>query len=278
MTARPWATVALVAIALVQPAAAQSWREVTSSRLLRGEEALDVRVTYGIGNFSLRPAPADVLYRTSVRYDEELFEPRTEFDGRALRIGVENVGRDFRIGRHGGGEMTVELTRSVPIQLGIEFGAGQAQIDLGGLELTDLDVRTGAAEATIDVSRPNPGTARRAVLHAGAADFTARRLGNLNARRIEVNAGVGDVTLDFTGDLRQDATVEIKVGLANLELRFPEGLGVKLERQTLLTSLDTQGLIKRDDAFYSLDWESAEHRLSVRVEAAFGNVDVRWVK
>jgi hypothetical protein len=271
--------VALTCVAHALPAAAQSWRTVSSSRQLRGESVLDVQVRYGAGRFSIQPAPADLLYRLQLRYDEDTFQPRTEFDGRNLDLGVDGSGgRNFRIGRNQGGEMDVELAPAVPMELEIDFGAGTADIDLGGLALTALSIRTGASETLLDVSLPNPVTLERAEMHVGAADFTARRLGNLNARRIEVNAGVGDVTIDLTGEWRQDGVVQVRMGLGSLELRFPEGIGVKLERETLLTSIDTQGLVKRGDAYYSVDWERAERRITVQVEAAFGSIDVRWVR
>ena len=88
--------------------------------------------------------------------------------------------------------------------------------------------------------------------------------------------GVGDLTIDLTGEWRRDADVKVTMGLGSRQLVFPEGLGVKHERKTFLTSVDTQGLVKRGDSYYSLDWETAEHRVTVRVEAAFVSVDVRW--
>ena len=46
---------------------------------------------------------------------------------------------------------------------------------------------------------------------------------------------------------------------------------------TFLTSLDSEGLVKRGDSYYSLDWESAQYRVTVEVDAAFGSIDVVWV-
>jgi hypothetical protein len=278
MRARLILLVALACLAHASHAAAQSSRTFTSSRVLRGESALDVQLRYGAGRFSIQPAPAELLYRMSLRYDEDALEPVAEFDGRNLELGVDGDGRNFRVGRQEGGEMDVELAAAVPMELEIDFGAGTADIDLGGLALTSLSIRTGASETLLDVSRPNPVTLERAELQVGAAEFTARRLGNLNARVIEVNAGVGDVTIDLTGQWRQDGVVRVQMGLGSLELRLPEGVGVKLERETLLTSIDTQGLVKRGDAYYSVDWERAERRITVQVEAAFGSIDVRWVR
>jgi hypothetical protein len=236
---------------------------------------LDVRVSYGAGRFSIRPASPGTLYRMQLRYDQDLFEPRSGYDGRTLELELEGT-PSIRIWRQGGAEMDLELAGSVPMNLDLEFGAVSAELELGGLSLTNLSVRTGASESVLDVSRLNPSKMMRAEFHVGAADFTARHLGNLNARLIEVGAGVGDLTIDLTGNWQQDAEISVKMGLGSLQLVFPEGLGVKLDRKTFLTSLDTQGLVKRGNSYYSLDWETAEHRVTVGIEAAFVNVDVSW--
>jgi len=81
-----------------------------------------------------------------------------------------------------------------------------------------------------------------------------------------------------TGKWRRDGLVRVKMGLGSIDLRLPEGVGVRLERQTLLTSMSTPELVERRDALYSADWERADRRITVRIEAAFGDVDVRWVR
>jgi len=164
------------------------------------------------------------------------------------------------------------------MDLDLEFGAVQGDLDLGGLSLTRLELSTGASESTVDISEGNPLEMERASFEVGAADFTARHLGNLNAERIEVDAGVGEVTLWFNGEWRRDARVHVKMGLGALELRFPEGLGVKLTKNSFLTSLDSEGLVKRGDAYYSLDWDRADRQVTVDLDAAFGSVKVVWVR
>lgn len=260
-------------------AAAQSWRTMTVSRQIENAEHVTVQLRYGAGEFRLRPAVDGLLYRMELRYDEDTTEPVAAFDGRNLELGVESQGRNIRIGRNkGSGSMDVALGRGVPMSLEFELGAVEATFDLGGLSLTDLDIRTGASASSLDVSEPNPETMRRARLQVGAAEFSARRLGNLNADQLEVSAGVGDVTLDFSGRWQRDLQVEVQMGVGSLELRFPEGVGVRLVKQSLLTSLDSQGLIKRGDAFESPDWDSAQRRITIDVQAAFGSIDVVWLR
>ena len=266
-------------VALPALASGQSWRNVTMSRQVSGENELDVSVRYGAGRFKVSPSDGELLYRMQLRYDEERFEPRADFDGDRLSLGVESIGRSIRFGRdRSGGELDLQLARGVPMKLDLEFGAVRADLDLGGLSLLDLDVSTGASESTVDISEPNPLSMRMASFAVGAADFEVRHLGNLNAERIEVDAGVGEVRLWFTGEWRQDARVSIDMGLGALELRFPEGLGVRIHKDSFLTSFDSEGLVKRGGSYYSLNWEEAERKVSIDVDAAFGSVRVLWVR
>lgn len=262
----------------VGEAAGQSWRTVTMSRQTSGEEALDVRVEYGAGRLRVRPANVGTLYRMHLRYDEDVVEPVAELDGRRLRLGIDGLGRDIRVHKDwNGGEAEVELARNVPMDLRLELGALRADLDLGGLSLTGLRLRTGASETRLDVPSPNPLPMGRASFEIGAADFEARNLGNLDAEEIEVSAGVGAVTLEFSGVWRRTATVSVDVRLGSVELRFPRGLGVRIRNDSFLTSFDSEGLIKRGDAYLSPDWDEADHRVTVDLHAAFGGIQVVWV-
>ena len=257
---------------------AQSWRTVTMSRQLSGDGALDVRIRFGAGRLQIGPGTDGTLYRMHLTYDEETFEPVANFEGDRLELGVEGTKHSLRWGKDETQSMELTLARAVPMDLDLEFGAVRADVDLGGLQMTRLELSTGASESRVDISAPNPLRMGRAEFNVGAADFHVRNLGNLNAEVISVDAGVGNLVLDFQGEWQGDATVSVDMGLGALELRFPPGLGVKLEKDTFLTSLDSEGLVKRGNAFYSLDWDEAEYQITVEVSAAFGSIDVVWVR
>ncbi len=263
----------------VVDARGQEWRTVAMSRQVEDERSLDVEVRYGAGRFSLALAEAGTLYRMQIRYDEDAFEPVAEYRGSTLVLGTATVGRRIRLGQdEAGGEMELGLTHEIPVDLTLELGAVKAEIDLGGLRLTGLDIETGASQTRLEVSEPNEEAMTEASFEVGAAEFTARRLGNLNAARIEVDAGVGDIELDFTGEWQRDARVTVDMGLGALTLRFPRGLGVRLSQDTFLTLLDSEGLVKRGDAYYSLDYDEAEYQVTVDVDAAFGSIRVVWAR
>jgi predicted membrane protein len=112
----------------------------------------------------------------------------------------------------------------------------------------------------------------------GAAQFTARHLGNLNAERIQFDAGVGSVSLWLNGRWQRDAQLSIDMGLGSLNLFVPEGLGIRLRKDSFLTALDSEGLVKRGDVYESLDFEDADRKVTIDLDAAFGSVAVVWVR
>jgi hypothetical protein len=273
------AMVSVASMAALLPAEATAQlRTVTMSRQLEDEDEVRVQVQYGAGEFSVRSMDAGLLYRMSLEYDEDRYEPVAEYEDHTLQLGIESIRNGFGRRSRDGGRLDLELARGVPMDLDLEFGAVQADVDLGGLALTGLELSTGASESTIDVSEPSTTSMEVARFEVGAAEFDARRLGNLNAARIEVDAGVGSITLWLDGEWRQDARVGIDMGLGSLELRVPQGLGLELRKDSFLTSLDSEGLVKRGNVYQSLDWEDAARKVTVDLDAAFGSVKVVWIR
>lgn len=273
-------SVAALLLLSAGPAAAQKWRTVNSSRQVWNEKQLDVRVDYAAGRLSVAPSESPLLYQVELRYDESVFTPVTEYSPEAgrLRVAVrgqrdgirmKNIGREARA--------SLSLSPTVPLDLEMSFGAGEANLDLGGLSLRRLDLSTGASETRVSFSAPNRAAADRIDLRAGVSDFVATGLGNANASRFTFEGGVGSTTLDFGGSWSRNASGSIHIGMGSLDLRFPRSLGVKIVKNSFLTKFESSGLVKRGDAFYSRNWDTAEHQLTLTIDAGMGSIDVGWI-
>lgn len=273
-------SVAALLLVSAGPAAAQKWRTVNSSRQVWNEKQLDVRVDYAAGRLRVAPSESALLYQVELRYDESVFTPVTEYSPEAgrLRVAVrgqrdgvrmKNIAQEARA--------TLSLSPTVPLDLEMSFGAGEADLDLGGLSLRRLDLSTGASETRVRFSTPNRAVADRIDLRAGVSDFRATGLGNANASRFTFEGGVGSTTLDFGGRWSRSASGSIHIGMGSLDLRFPRALGVKIVKNSFLTTFDSSGLVKRGDAFYSRNWDTAEHQLTLTIDAGMGSIDIRWI-
>jgi hypothetical protein len=267
-----------VASVAADTALAQDWRTVSSRRQLTDESRLHVNVTYGVGHLKIEPAEAGTLYRSSIRFDARYFRPVSTFNGEHLKLGVTGQ-REGRVKANirEGGRLSLALGPDVPLDLDLEMGAVEADIDLSGLRIASAKISTGASDSRIRFSMPNRERMRHLTIEAGAAAFRAEGLGNANVESLRVEGGVGDMTLDFTGEWRGDTNATIDIGLGAVTLRVPRGVGVQVTKDTFLMGFDSQDLVKRGAVYYSLDWESASHRLIVDINGAFGSIDIQWV-
>ena len=274
----------LAATMLTSPAAAQTWRTVTSARQLHGERELAVQVEYGAGLFRITPGAEGELYRLEMRYDEEKFTPVRAFDAAALTLRLGVRGREgvrVSLGDSRRGEqppyLHLGLSPDIPLALDLRLGAVESDVELGGLALQRVRYETGASETSLRFSRPNPVACTELVMRAGAAEFEARQLANANCARVSFDGGVGRVLLDFTGAMRQNMEADLNVGFGSLDLRLPRDVGIAVHLSRFLASFDAAGFEKRGDVYYSANWGSARQRLTLRVNASIGGVQVAWV-
>jgi hypothetical protein len=270
-------TFATVVLLVPASVSAQDWRTVTQTRQRSGEKQLQVDVQYGAGKLNVQPARDNALYRTTIEYDADLFDPVTRYRDGRLTVGVESAGKHLRLKDRQGGEMRLELSPDVPLDLTLEFGAVEADMELGGLHIEKAQIHTGASETEVRFSHPNASECTRAEFAVGAAAFRVYGLGNLNCRFLKVDTGVGDVTLDFTGEWRGDVSAELNVALGSANLVLPRDVGVRVSKDTFLASFDSNRFTKRNGRYYSDNWDAAQHRLTLDVSGALGSINVRWV-
>lgn len=261
---------------------AQTWRTVNAYRQQQNEKALRVNVEYGAGRFTIVPGERGLLYRIGMRYDADRFETLREYRNRegtaTLRLGVEHTDAFSVKGvKEGAGSLDLALAPDLPTDLDLEFGAVEANLELGGMHLTRLSIRTGASDSRIRFGEPNAVTIRSCSFEAGAAAFRVEGLGNARCENLHFEGGVGDVVLDFGGRADTNTRARIEVGLGSLTLRVPESLGLSLEKESFLASFDTPQMSRSGDRWVSDNWDRARHHVTLTVKAALGSVNVVWI-
>lgn len=271
MTARALLVIA-AALAVAAPAQAQHWRTLDASRQLRDTSALAVRVVYGAGKMDLKPSAGSMLYRMNLKYDGDRTEPLTHYDSAAhtLSLGVRSHGMKLSGGDKEAGALNAELSARVPMDLTLELGAVQADLQLGGLRLTDLSLKGGAAEITLRFDERNLERLRAMSLDVGAAEVKVLRAGNSGVERVRANVGVGALDLDLGGASTRDVDISANVAMGDFTLHVPRDVGVYVNASTFLASFDKAGLVKRGDGWYTPNFDTATRHVRVRVRAALG--------
>ncbi len=257
-------------------------RPFSTFRQHHGETRLNARIEYGAGSLRLEPGRPGELYRMNISYDEDRFVPISDFDtsSRSVVLGLRARGEGgVRVVSRNQLEQTasVAISPRVDLALDLTLGAVDADLELGGLRISDLDLKTGASQATVRFSRPNPTRCGRASFSAGAAEVEILALGNSRCEEVEFEGGVGQVLLDFSGASSSSTRVRVKMAVGGITLRLPRNAGIRITMDKFLTSFEPAGLIRRGDAFVSTNYDRVERHLDLDLTTAMGGVEVEWV-
>jgi hypothetical protein len=264
-------------------ARAQSMRTFETFRQRHGETRLHTRLEYAAGNLWLAPGQTDELYRMDLSYDEDRYVPVSDFDSQtgSVVLGLKAAGQGgVRVVSRGqlSQEARVALSPDLDLALDLTLGAVSADVELGGLRVTNLQVKTGASRTVLRFSRPNAARCDRAAISAGAADVSVMGLGNSRCDEVLFEGGVGRVLLDFAGAWSASSRVEVTMAMGELTLRLPRKVGLRISMDKFLSSFEPAGLVRQGNTFVSPNYTSSTRHLDLDLTTAMGGVNVVWVE
>jgi len=243
-------------------------------------ETLDVLVSLGAGQFDITTEKMDDIARARVEYDPRRIEVFAEYEKRGSVGFLEFESDQHRIRDidNDSNLWDIVLSDRYPTEMEINIGACRSEIDLSGLPLKLLSLDVGAAEGRIIFGRPNPIEADEIIINAGAASFSADKLGNAAFRRLTFEGGVGSFELDFSGEYKTRARARISIGLGSATIIIPRDLPVRVEADDGFLSsveIDDGGRGEYDDDYYeSDDFRDADIGLSLSIDVGLGSVEV----
>ncbi len=263
----------LLVLVAGSPAAAQHWRTLGASRQLRDTARVAVRLQYEAGKLDVKAGTGSLLYQTVLKYDAEGAEPVMQFDSasRSLTLGVRPRGMTFGGDDKDTGAFHAELSPRVPMDLTLDVGAAEGDIQLGGLRIADLALRGNASDITVDFASRNTERLRTMSIEIGAAAAKMRHLANSGVERLQASVGVGHLDLDLNGSLQHDLELTANVGMGAMELHVAPDVGVRVDAMTLLVNFDKAGLEKRADGWYSANYDAAPRKVNVTLRGMLGH-------
>lgn len=214
-------------------------QEVTIDEPLGSAAVTDVEVSMGAGRLSIAPGAVGLASGT-IRYNVPSWEPQVTRKEGSLSIkqrsqkGVSGLGTD--VVNH----WDLQLGRS-PMRLRVSAGAYEGAYDLSGLTLQDLVIHDGAARSKVLFNSANPGQMTKLEYKTGASTVELIGLANANFKRMEFAGGAGSYSLDFSGQLRTSAEVEINAGAGSVRITVPSSTAVRITLDGSLNDVDTEG-------------------------------------
>jgi hypothetical protein len=258
---------------------------INQAQPLGKEKSLESSIRFDVGSLEIKGGEkSGPLYSLDLDYDKASYTqdvnyspPSTGEAGR-LSFRLESIHR-MGIRRHEhGNTLRLAFNDSVPLNLDLNTGVGDARLSLSGMKIARIRFESGVGGGRLSAYEPNSITCESIMIKTGVGRIEAVGLGNLNFRELEFEGGVGGANLDFTGDWKQNADVRIQVGVGGVNVVMPREIGVRLEAEKhFMSGLQLEGFQQRDAYYYSDNYEKATIRVSIRVVAGIGGLKVTWI-
>jgi hypothetical protein len=178
-------------------------------------------ISFGAGELDLAPGAKQLVEGTAT-YNIRDLKPETSTQGSNVELrqgNLKSLTYPSGIVNHWDLKLGAE-----PMDLAVNGGAYTGTYEFGGLALTNLTVKDGAANVKLSFAEPNPSAMTILRYETGASNVKLSKLANANFSTMIFNSGGGDYTLDFSGTLKRDATVTVSSGVSNLILIVPDGV------------------------------------------------------
>ncbi len=122
----------------------------------------------------------------------------------------------------------LNFTDEVPLELRVDMGAGQGNLKLRGMDVTDVELHMGAGQVVMDLTGPRKsdlnvsvkgGVGQVTIRLPKDIGVTAHAAGGIGAVRAEgLHKNDGDYTNDAYGKTPHKITVDVQGGIGEIEL------------------------------------------------------------
>lgn len=258
---------------------------ITKKIELKGEKHLTVKMDIGAGTIDLgRDRTGDIL-SAEVEYYPKKFEididyQRSKDEGELYLESKSKKGKSIDIDTEDN-YWYLEFSDKIPISFEIDVGACEAEFDFTGLKIDQLDMDLGASSVEVDFRKPNSERISEINIDVGASELEITGLGNANFEELSFDGGVGDFTLDFSGEFEHRAYVEIDVGLGSLTILVPEDAGVQIKSESSFlssVSIDKRDFDEVEDNLYESDnFGYSEKELVFDIEVGLGSIEIEYL-
>lgn len=197
-------------------------------------EKLDVEIQFGVGEITVKKGAKDWVEGTA-QYNINKLAPKVEYDlrGKTGEVVIDQKGSTkVRLGKIKN-TWDIELNEDIPMDLFVETGASDAELDLQGLQLEKLEIET----------------------------------------------GVGDLTVNLGGDWKKSFKANIETGVGQTTVILPSEVGVKLTTEKGIGSSNIEDFISKGNGVYVNEaYENADVVLELHSEIGVGDISFELAK
>lgn len=210
----------------------------------------------------------------------------------------------FANGSEDNGRVTIEKDKAKELQLELNLGAGELNVEIGADEWVEGSINYNQDKLKPEVSYKLKGDKGIGVIeqenkglldkikigelknvwnltltddipldlrvNSGASD-TNLDLKGLNLKELDVNAGVGNITIDLGGKWNESFDAALALGVGQSTIILPKDVGVKIESSKGIGTADFIGFISKGNGVYVNEaYEDADVIINLQTDLGVG--------
>ncbi len=217
---------------------------------------------------------------------------------------LTGCGSRARVGALQTESQSIELGDAESVRVEIEFGAGDLKVTGGAEKLLEAGFTYNVAKLKPEVAYADGKLAIRQPeakglpvlrdingfrnewdlrfsdevpmdlsvnIGAGSSDL---QLAGLSLTRLDFTMGAGESTVDLSGGWVRDLDVTIESGAADITVRLPKDVGVRVEIDAGPTKIEATGLSQDGNIYTNDAYGESEVLLQVKMEAGIGRINL----
>lgn len=269
----------LVFCFLVSLALASEQKKIEKSYPVKLDKRLMISLNIDAGTVSVQKNDKADQVAISILHDPETDDIDIDFDERENELFL-TIDRNkwFRsMDNHRAAKLNVWLPADVIIEFDAKIKAGESDFELGALKIREFRLRSFAGEVKVDFSHQNTTEMELLDIDVKIGETTLNRLGNARFRYANINGGIGELVIDFSGDGLKSCKAEIDLDIGETKVFLPEKLGVRFESSDFgfLTQSNLDSKFRRKGRFYYSDnFDSASNSMDFSISSGIGELRV----
>jgi len=247
--------------------------EYTEEVSSAGVSSARVKIEQGIGDLSIAAGDPALLFSGVFRTNVAEWAPAVSWQNG--RLDIEQGTTTGMPGAGAENQWELAFSPDVELDMELEIGAVDCELDMGGLALTRLSIESGASDLVLRFDEPNRAEMERLRIQVGAANVDVGSIGNASPQNVRIDGGVGNITLDLRGAWVSSSDIRITAGSGMLVLRLPRDVGVRVEMEGGLGSIEADPDLHYEDGVYTNDaYGDAALNLLIEVTVGVGSVEL----
>jgi hypothetical protein len=277
-----WISIALLSFSICGLTLAREDRVVIDETFDIADGDFEVKIDIDGGEILVTESRESHQCEVHMEYPKERCEGDVRFHERRNQMNIDLNYENWKFWKDHGeddhAEVVVKLPYKPHIDLSVKIKAGETDLQLGDLSLKNFQLSHWAGETKLDFDEPNRIAMDTFDIGVKVGEVELLNLGNANFEQADINGGIGEMTIDFSGATIERAVARIDLDIGETRLIVPEDIGTKLRVSKFLFLSDISypnWFEKKGKYYYSDNYDEAGRTLYLMISTGIGELSIR---